>query len=279
MSFLPRLPDAEVGPFSTDPKIGLLATLDPGGLPHVTLITTLEAASAERLTWGQFCEGASKDNVRRDPRVGFLVMTLARDLWRGRAVWVRASREGPEFEAYNRKPLFRYNSYFGIHTVHFMDVERVTPRGRLPVPRMVAAGLAARVAAVVCGRRRADPALKPWAAGLLRRVDSLKFLCFVDGDGYPVILPAVGCAPADASRVVIVPASSEAAAIPPGAHVAVFALSLKLESVLLRGRAHAIRPAAGAGVGAVDVDWVYNSMPPKQGQVHPMPALDPVTRF
>ncbi len=31
------------------------------------------------------------------------------------------------------------------------------------------------------------------------------------------------------------------------------------------------RRAAGARVGVLDIDWVYNSMPPKQGQIFPPP--------
>ena len=29
-------------------------------------------------------------------------------------------------------------------------------------------------------------------------------------------------------------------------------------------------------VGAVDIDWVYNSMPPKQGPIYPEEPLGPV---
>ena len=32
-------------------------------------------------------------------------------------------------------------------------------------------------------------------------------------------------------------------------------------------------------LGAVDIDWVYNSMPPAHGQIYPEIELKPVTEF
>lgn len=262
-------PDA-VAAFGRDAKVGLLATLDEGDLPHVSLITTIEAASPSRLSFGQFCEGASKRNVRRDPRVGFLVMGMDRRLWRGTARWTGATSEGPEFEAYNRKPLFRYNSYFGVHTVHFLDVVSVGPAESLPVARMVAGAMAARAAGLVA-RGEEPRALSAWARTLTDRLDSVKFLSFVDRDGFPRIVPGLPAASAGHGRLVIVPAVNrgELACIPDGAAVAVFAMSLKMESVLVRGRLS----RRGPGMLLLDIDLVYNSMPPRQGQVWPAPPL------
>ncbi len=40
-------------------KIGLVATINPAGLPHLTLITSLRAAAPRQLTLGEFCKGSS----------------------------------------------------------------------------------------------------------------------------------------------------------------------------------------------------------------------------
>ena len=57
-------------------KIGLLATVNPQGLPHLTLISSLKAGSANTVLWGQFTEGMSKEHVRQNPNTAFMVMTL-----------------------------------------------------------------------------------------------------------------------------------------------------------------------------------------------------------
>ena len=44
-------------------KIGLLATVTPEGLPHVTLISSLMACAPQQLAFGQFTEGFSKQHI------------------------------------------------------------------------------------------------------------------------------------------------------------------------------------------------------------------------
>ena len=49
-------------------------------------------------------------------------MSREKELWRGKARWTGEASSGDDYEMYNRKPMFRYNSYFGIHTVHYLDL-------------------------------------------------------------------------------------------------------------------------------------------------------------
>ena len=283
METLARLDDAGVLAFANDSKLGILATADPGGLPHLSLITTIQASDPGHLTWGQFCEGCSKDNVRRDPRVGFLVMTLDKEDWRGKARWTHGTREGPDFEAYNRKPLFRYNSYFGIHTVHHADVVQVGPRERLSVPRIAAGTLLSMAARPAAFLGAGEPALTPWSEGLVNRMSCLKFVSWIGDDGFPEVVPAVPGAVAGGRRMVLASTvhGRELARIPSGAPVAILALDLNMESVLVRGRFDGWHgaPGLGAAIGTLTIDWVYNSMPPRQGPIWPPVPLRAVTEF
>ena len=135
-------------------KVGLLATVNEDGLPHITLLSSLQAASSTRLTFGQFIEGRGKCHVRNNPRVGFLVMTLQRDMWRGRALFTGTTQAGPELDEYNKVPMFRYNAYVGIHTVFSFDLVQHGGREHLPMGRIVTAALATKAASLF-GRSRA----------------------------------------------------------------------------------------------------------------------------
>jgi hypothetical protein len=75
--------------------------VNPEGLPHMTLITALQAKTPTHLIWCQFSEGKSKENVKGNPRTGFLTMTLDRRLWRGKAVWTHELRNGEDFDMFN----------------------------------------------------------------------------------------------------------------------------------------------------------------------------------
>ena len=57
----------DIRAFEPAMKIGLLATVNADGLPHLTMISSLKAGSPGTVTWGQFTEGMSKHNVQNNP--------------------------------------------------------------------------------------------------------------------------------------------------------------------------------------------------------------------
>jgi len=151
------------------------------------------------------------------------------------------------------------------------------------VPR-IAVGALMSAAARPLARLGTHPrALTAWAEGLVNRMSCLKFVAWIDEDGYPVIVPAVPGAVAGGRRIVLAATvhCDELARIPTGAPVAVLALDLNMESVLVRGLFDGWKgaPSLGAALGTLTIDWVYNSMPPRQGPIWPPVPLRPVTEF
>ncbi|MGA2641271.1 MAG: pyridoxamine 5'-phosphate oxidase family protein, partial [Spirochaetia bacterium] len=154
--------DSDIAGLAPAMKIGLLATVNDEGLPHLTLLSTLRAASPASLTFGQFTEGLSKRHVRRNPHVGFLVMSLQKELWRGTATFSHVEKNGPDYDSYNNEPLFRYNAYFGIHTVYYLDLVGHTGRQSLPMGGIIAASLATAAARAGTGSANNCKALNQW---------------------------------------------------------------------------------------------------------------------
>lgn len=295
---------------ASDAKIGLLATIGPklapklgpkldpkkqpdaeartdqawgqGGalVPHVTLITSLHAKTPTELMWAQFAEGQSKTAVQSDPRVGFLVMNQERQVFRGSARWTRAVTSGDDYIWYNKKPLFRYNSYFGVHTIHYMDLVEAAEAEKLCMPSVVGGSLLASAGRYTLPKGK-EPALKPWATSFINKTDTMKFLSWIREDGYPTLVPVVPAATPDGRRVIFTPTvyRQELRTLTKGSSVAVFALNLAMESVLVRGTFQGYAGLGPLSLGSIDVDWVYNSMPPKQGQIYPERPLEAVTSF
>ncbi len=262
-------------------KIGVLATVSENGLPHMTLLSSLRASSPTQLTFGQFTEGLSKTNVRRNPRTGFLAMTLQKELWRGTAKFSHVQKGGPEYDAYNNEPLFRYNSYFGIHTVYYLDLIAHTGRESLPLGGIAAASLATAAARAAAGTARECHALNHWTRGVMSAMGNLKFAASVAPDGYPRIIPVLQAQAASRDRILFSPLvyGDELEAIPAGACLAVFGMTLKMEDVLVRGTYTGIRRICGIRCGQLEVDWVYNSMPPVPGQIYPPTECAAVRAF
>ncbi len=270
-----------VSEFERDAKIGLLATVDAAGRPHLSLITSLQAKAPAQLVFGQFCEGWSKDRLRENPQAAFCVMNQNKEVWRGNAQWTDSQKSGADYELYNQKPMFRYNSYFGIHTVHYLDLVACRDKEKLSVGAIAAGLFTLPLVRAFSRGAQAEAALKPWAEKLVTANATLKFLSWLGDDGFPTIVPAVPATVLGARRLLFVPSvyRAELRALPLGRDVAVFAVNLQMESVLMRGRFGGYRRHGGLRAGAIDIDWVYNSMPPKHGPIYPLEPVAAVERF
>jgi hypothetical protein len=262
-------------------KIGLLATVTPEGLPHVTLLSSLMACAPGGLCFGQFTEGMSKKHILDNPKVGFLIMSMDKELWRGVASYTHFSKAGPEYDYYNNVPMFRYNAYFGVHTVYYLDLVSQSGKSPLPMNQVIFAAVQTMLARTV-GRKLGDqPVLNDWTRAFLNKLDNLKFLSYVGADGYPVIIPAIQTQSLDLQHILFSTSvyTDELESIPPGADLCVFSMALTMEDVLLRGKYLGIRRVAGIRAGVMQADWVYNPMPPVPGQVYPPVELKAVTEF
>jgi hypothetical protein len=259
-------------------KVGILGTVNAVGLPHLTMISTLRPYAACGLAWGQFTEGLSKQHIRQNPQVGFLIMSLDKQMWRGKARFTHTARSGPEYDAFNNQPMFRYNAYFGIHTVYYMDLVECYGREPLPMGRIVSAAMQTLAARALGRKMDSPPVINHWTRALLSKLDNLKFIGYVGADGYPLILPVIQAQPLDSARLIISSGAygDELRNIPPGIPIAVFGLSLSMEDVLLRGEYGGVQRVGGVPCGVVEVNWVYNSMPPKPQQIYPPVPVEAV---
>jgi len=126
-----------------------------------------------------------------------------------------------------------------------------------------------------------QPVLNDWTRAFLNKLDNLKFLSYVGTDGYPIIIPAIQTQSLDAQHVLFSTSvyRDELERIPPETELAVFSMALTMEDVLLRGKYLGVRRVAGIRAGVVQVDWVYNPMPPVPGQVYPPMELKAITEF
>jgi hypothetical protein len=282
---LPEMPHAAFSPEEIDAfqpmmKIGLVATVTPEGLPHITLLSSLKAADETTLTWGQFTEGRSFAHVRENPRIGWMIMTLDKDLWRGKGTFTHTASAGPDFDAYNTVPMFRYNAYFGIHTVYYMQLAAHTGKAPLPMTRVVLASVKTLLAKGFFWRK-GETVLNDWTREMFNGLDNLKFLSYIGGDGFPVIIPMIQAQAAGRQHLIFSTGAftDELKAVPKGVPMAMFGMSLDMTDVLTRGTYQGLRWVGPHRCGVLAVDWVYNPMPPVPGRIYPPAALEPVREF
>ena len=146
MTIKDHFSEDEIKAFEPAEKIGLVASVNPDGDIHLTLITSIMANGPDKLTLGQFCVGLSKWYMQLNPDVGFLIMSMDKRLWRGKARWTHKKTDGPEYEIYNEQPMFRYNAYFGINTVHYLDLVETRGEEKLPMAKIIPAAVITKLA-------------------------------------------------------------------------------------------------------------------------------------
>ncbi len=273
--------EQEMKSFEPAEKIGLVACVNPEGLPHISLITSIMALKPNQITLGQFCKGLSKQYIQENPHIAFLIMTMDKKMWRGRAKWTHLKNEGPEYERYNEIPMFRYNTYFGINTVHYLDLMETSDALDLPMTKIILSALLTKLAKGMVKTKMEDRILKPFAEDLFNQLGSLKFIAYIGPDGFPVLVPVIQCQAADSRRLVFYPMAfqDELLRVPKDTTVAVFGLTMKMEDVLVRGTFRGFNRIMGLRFGTIDIEWVYNSMPPAHGQIYPEVALEPIVDF
>ena len=275
------LSEEDIRSFQPEMKIGLVATVNPQGLPHVTLLSTVMASDSKKLVFGQFTEGLSKKYIQQNPKVGFLVMSLDKNEWRGKALFTHTAKDGKDYDFYNNVPMFRYNAYFGVHTVYYLDLVGHSGKHALPMNNIILSAIKTMIGRSLAARREKQAILNPWSQAFLNKLDNLKFLSYVDTDGYPVIIPAIQAQCLDREHVVFDTGvfQDELLCIPKGVPLAVFAMALTMEDVLLRGEYKGIQRIGGFKQGLVKLDYVYNPMPPVPGQVYPQVPIRQVEQY
>lgn len=275
-----HLSRAEIDAFEPIMKIGLVATITPEGLPHITMLSSLKASDESTLIWGQFTEGTSSDNVVNNPKIGWLVMTLNKDLWRGTGNFTHTATSGVDFDAYNNTPMFRYNAYFGIHTVYYVDLIAHTGKQPLAMGAVIGAAIKTMFAKPFL-RKKGAPVMNPWTMALFNKLDNLKFLAYIAEDGYPIIIPVIQAQAAGSQHLIfsLGAFTDELKAIPAGVPMALFGLCLDMTDVLTRGVYQGLRWVGPQRCGVMKVNWVYNPMPPVPQQIYPPLPLTPVRDF
>jgi len=272
--------------FESDSKIGFLCTVAPDGYPHITLISSISVKNSKTLMWGQFSSGLSKDYLKKNPKTAFAVVLPDQRWWTGKALYTGKTVTGEDFDHFNNKPLFRYNSYFGFGAVHYEELVDVSGMEKLPLPKIamgfLLSGFSRKAAISHNQNGKGEKKLPPFGMELASGVACLKFAAFVDSDGFPRIYPVMQGRPADAGTLVFssTPYGELLAQIPKGAKTAVFLANMDLESLLLQGRWFNTIKNKRLKNSIFEIDKVYNSMLPLGGYIFPprtLPAIYGVT--
>lgn len=279
--YMKNFETTDIEAFRPAMKIGLLASITDEGLPYITLFASLMASGTQQICLGKFVEGNSFDYFQNNPKIGWMIMSLHKELWRGKATYTHNLKSGKEFDFYNNVPMFRYNAYFGIHTVYYFDLLNQSGKSNLPMNKIIFAAIKTLLSRIFFKKNTLAPVMNSWTCNLFNKIDNLKFLSYIGKDGYPVIIPVIQAQAADSETLVFAlgPYKNELLAIPEGVPMAVFGMCLDMTDVLVRGKYLGLHQIGLNKCGVLKIDYVYNPMPPVPGQVYPPIKIEAVEDF
>ena len=181
-----------------------LATRSAGGVPNLVPLTSMTAAADadDTLHFGNFLLRKSVVNLGEDCRVGMLVVTPELSWWSMTGDFEAFLTEGPYADRQRNASLLRYNAYTGIRNAGVIRARTMARAAQI--------GKAALVREY--GLARAASVRPPGEEGIriprevrkqLARMVAVKALAWVDGDGWPRVVPALSAQPAGASSLLV----------------------------------------------------------------------------
>lgn len=261
--------------FAKSIKVGLVATIDDNQSPHITVLSTLMGKNDNCMMFGKFVEGLSKEFIKERPNAGFLIMNPEKEFWRGTMRYTHEAKEGEDYVQYNNQPLYRYNSYFGINTVYYFDLLKISKKYVLPMSKIIVNAIKVLLKKKRYLNKTEPLVMKPWAQKFTGKLDTLTFLSYIDKSKHPVIVPVIQAQSTGSSRILFKnePYIEWLSPLEKGQKIAILAFSMTMETVLLKGKFSGFD---ASGYGYLDIKRVYNSMPPVHKYVYPEQELKPV---
>ena len=276
-----ELSDLEVG-------LKLLATIDPRGWPHITMISFNRAKTPEQVVWGEFTIGTSKRNVLQNPKQGAFYMNAVMPFkfLQSKITFDHRVKGGEDCEYFSRGQMLRYNTYMNVEKAYYNSVKSATPvmdLNILPIAKGLILNLFAKRKA---NNPNAEEKLPLLGYDLYNNPFNPKYISFIDPeDGYPLIIPCFQLRAPDRSKLIF-PYSQfkeDLEKLKEGAHVSTFAViadEIELINLVIQGTFSGSKKFGGVKCGIIEIDEVYNSMPPLAGVIYPKLKTRPkVTNF
>lgn len=270
LKWLPKLTQEAVEFTFPEIMAKIVGTIDSSGDPHITLISSNKAVNEETVKWGQFAEGLSKKNILDNPKQGLLFMTAETPFkfLQIKADYDFCSIEAEDAADFNQTDLMRYNVYMRVYKTYFSKVKAASV-----IQDIKLFGIIKGIIANLFGKRKyktgkLEERLPKFGMELFNGPIFPKFIAYLDPkDSYPVIIPCFQ-ARAIENKTIIFTLSQfkdDLRNIPEKAKVAVFVMDFEMESLLVKGTFQGFSGTRGI----IDIEKVYNSMPPRQGYIYP----------
>ena len=268
-----------------DIMLKLVSTVDDRGWPHITMISSNRLIGNNKLVWGQFTEGTSKEYVKKNPKQGIFYMTAEMPFkyLQVKADFGYTSKEGEDLEFFNKSNLMRYFTYVRVHTAYYNDIKAVSQVKNLPLLGVIMGILKNMIGKGGAKTKLAEKRLNVIGYNLFKAPIAVRVISYIDPkDQYPIMIPCLQLQAADHNRLVfpLTVAKEDLQAIPTNIKVTVFGMNFEFANQVVKGTYTGIKKFRGIKFGVIEIEEIYNGAPPIMGTIYPELEQRPkVTEF
>lgn len=263
----------------------LIGTIDERGWPHITFIAMNRIINKRQAVWGAFSEGTSKKYVKENPKQGILYMTadMPFKFLQVKADFDHTATEGKDLEFFNNSDLFRYFTYYRVHTAYYNNIVNASPIRNLPLFGIVKGIIKNIIGKGGAKTKLNEKRLNVIGYDLFTTTIAIRAISYIDpSDGYPIIIPCIQLQAADHNRLVFPPSvlKEDLYKIPFDSKVAVFGMNFDFASQVVKGTFTGFKKFRGIKFGVIEIEEIYNSSPLVVGKIYPeIETLPKVTKF
>jgi hypothetical protein len=268
-----------------DIMLKLVSTVDDRGWPHITMISSNRLIGNNKLVWGQFTEGTSKEYVKKNPKQGIFYMTAEMPFkyLQVKVDFAYTSKEGEDLEFFNKSNLMRYFTYVRVHTAYYNDIKAVSQVKNLPLLGVIMGILKNMIGKGGAKTKLAEKRLNVIGYNLFKAPIAVRVISYIDPkDQYPIMIPCLQLQAADHNRLVfpLTVAKEDLQAIPTNIKVTVFGMNFEFANQVVKGTYTGIKKFRGIKFGVIEIEEIYNGAPPIMGTIYPELETRPkVTEF
>jgi hypothetical protein len=269
----------------TEMMLKLVSTIDERNWPHITFIAMNVLKNKNNVVWGQFTTGTSKKNVIKNPKQGIFYMTadMPFKFLQVKANFSHTSKEGEDLDYFNQSNLFRYFTYYRIHTAYYNKLVAIRNIRDLSL-----FGIIKGIVKNMIGKGGAkthidEKRLNIIGYKLFSVAIAVRVIAYIDPiDGYPIMIPCIQLQAADHNRLVFPPSvlKEDLYQIPVNSKVAVFGMNFDFANQVVKGTYIGFKRFRGIKFGVIEIEEIYNGSPVVVGKIYPeIKTLPKVTDF
>ncbi len=263
-----ELLEEDIPKFLPEVMVKLLATSDENGKPNLAFIASLYAKDPKTVIFADFMWGKTNVNIDQgNHKVASAFMDLGLNFWNIPGDFTHWETSGETFEYFNNRSIFKYNAYSGISRAGFINIHHVD-RQKINILKLAGSLVKSVIAKGAVKNSHEIDKLNRLTFNHFNKLLTLKYITYLQEDGYPTIIPVIALKPADKGRVYfpISPFKKEILEIPENVEIACLGLSLKIIMFQIKGKYKGIKKFRGIKLGIIDIEEVYNSLPPLTGE-------------